>query len=529
MGDGLYILLAGRHTDSRPSGVGKVESGAARPPLVDGISGFSGPGYLVGEKPDLEPDTPSTTTTSVSVEYTGFPSYKDSLIPDEKYFTYIPNNGGTSNQFRAFLNALYVGRDLNRTVVIPPIMASRHVGGWMGPRYSDFYDLERMANELDLRYIEWNDLKNVPEQLDKEYRSGDKWNALAEPFDCWKSANRDFGGRQDSFHQKFFLDAMAEDPITGQHRGEKISPVDKSKGTVKTLEGYHNLLSDPYHIDEQFQCLSDCYFLSGGGANKAMNELSPHIRFSQHLENAVDLIVRELIPDEYRFKVGKPVQDDFVIFHVRRNDVAEKCKHLGKMPDPKSPQYKAWEATWKKSRCYVSTKGVYESLNEWVKKDVKNRAGLPVLIATDEKRKQDLDELRNPDPAWITHILPDGSTRSHYVALVDHKQLRTQDRFRETAPEEGKKASPAIAGYWVPMIDANLLTRGRVLIGSKPSMMSAVAAKRRSQWRQGSARESFMVPAKAEDGMKRRRKHHKRSGLDAASDASYHEASLLDS
>lgn len=421
-----------------------------------------------------------------------FSSYLDHLEPSTKYFTYIVDAGGTSNQFRTFLNGINLGSKLNRTIIVPPIMPTVHVKGWSGPRYSTFYDLELFTEKTGIKLVEWYDIKSdPPAMVPKEYQSGPKWQRLSEPMDCYRTNSRTF--RQPyPFHRQFFMDPLVKTEDEQDYRGMQISPVDKSFGKAKKTVDHVETFSQPFHAEQDFLCITDAYEMIQRG-KVAWDGLGPNLRFSKALDDAVDVLVDELIPAEKRLDPTRSVGDDFVVFHIRRNDVAMKCKQsIGLAPKKTaSKEYAAWNEKFLKSRCFVSTESAFHALRDWVKVDPTNRAGIPVIVATDEKRPAKLEEFSNPKQEYIETVLPDGSIKTHYVTLVNHIELDTAHRFLTDSSD-----SPAIGGYWVPMIDANLLTRGRYLIGSQPSTMSSMAIKRRMAWREGTDKESVMVPRK---------------------------------
>ncbi|KAF8925974.1 hypothetical protein BGZ58_000301 [Dissophora ornata] len=77
------------------------------------------------------------------------------LDPNVQYLAYLPF-GGLTNQFMALENALFVAKELNRTLIIPPVIANTHVHDNTHQRWSQYMDLPKLTNLTGIPVVEWD-------------------------------------------------------------------------------------------------------------------------------------------------------------------------------------------------------------------------------------------------------------------------------------------------------------------------------------------------------------------------------------
>ncbi|KAF9321659.1 hypothetical protein BG003_000542 [Podila horticola] len=76
-----------------------------------------------------------------------------------RYFTYEPY-AGFSNQFYCMLRAMHIAKELNRTLLIPPITSSNHDMSRRNQAWSEFFDLDEFQAKTGLKVIEYHDLRD---------------------------------------------------------------------------------------------------------------------------------------------------------------------------------------------------------------------------------------------------------------------------------------------------------------------------------------------------------------------------------
>ncbi|KAG0347802.1 hypothetical protein BG004_006896 [Podila humilis] len=109
--------------------------------------------------------------------------------PQQQYLVYLPFEG-ISNQFFSFQNAAAIAKRLNRTLVVPPITSNRHDRLGTNQPWSNYMDLEHMAQHAGVKLIEWQTIKPIDKTARDIISTGsrtklpDAWKALAEPMPC---------------------------------------------------------------------------------------------------------------------------------------------------------------------------------------------------------------------------------------------------------------------------------------------------------------------------------------------------------
>ncbi|KAF9079116.1 hypothetical protein BGX23_005032, partial [Mortierella sp. AD031] len=118
------------------------------------------------------------------------------LDPNTKYLSYLPF-AGLTNQFIALETALFAATQLNRTLIIPPIISNSHDHENTHQRWSQFLDLPRFTRLTGIPVLEWDTvrpLNQLQSQIGKDQAllglargkdaETDQWRGVAENVTC---------------------------------------------------------------------------------------------------------------------------------------------------------------------------------------------------------------------------------------------------------------------------------------------------------------------------------------------------------
>ncbi|KAG0208155.1 hypothetical protein BGX28_000770 [Mortierella sp. GBA30] len=118
------------------------------------------------------------------------------LDPKTKYISYMPF-AGLTNQFIALEVAAFAAKQLNRTLIIPPIISNTHDHENTHQRWSQFLDIPRFTELTGIQVLEWDSvrpLSPVQRQVGKDQAllggvrgkdaETDAWRRVAENVTC---------------------------------------------------------------------------------------------------------------------------------------------------------------------------------------------------------------------------------------------------------------------------------------------------------------------------------------------------------
>ncbi|KAF9354201.1 hypothetical protein BGX26_007979 [Mortierella sp. AD094] len=372
-------------------------------------------------------------------------------IVSKGFFSYLPMGGG-NNQFSSLEKAALLAKDLNRTLVIPPISPSSHIKLWSGPRYSEFYDLEDFSAKSGISVAEWHDIKQTPENPTTDLTR--HWTEYSEEFPCIANGGIGVNNKNlyDHFRPQFLMNFKAVEPPVKDRTMGKATEYAYAKDVLLQDKDAKN--------PDVWKCLSCPYFLNGPSLmDRAWKEVGLHMRFTDKIEGMVDGILDILLPKSKDVNRRHP---EFIVVHLRRGDIVTKCKK-GQSEE----------------ECLVQIEEIAERVDTIEKKrrikalDATNENNtdvvlerLPVLVTTNEKRPKELEKLEKL--GWI---------------LLDHGDKKFDSEGIEIPSKTIKLGTMSSLGeFYPPMIDAVLLTRGDYLIGMANSRMSQLATQRGAAW-----------------------------------------------
>ncbi|KAF9178888.1 hypothetical protein BGZ51_007382 [Haplosporangium sp. Z 767] len=119
------------------------------------------------------------------------------LDPNTKYLSYLPF-AGLTNQFIGLEIAAYAAKQLNRTLILPPIISNSHDHENTHQRWSRFLDLRRFTELTGIPVLEWDTVRPLDahqHQAGQDYTqigrfqgsqdpTTKRWNSVAENITC---------------------------------------------------------------------------------------------------------------------------------------------------------------------------------------------------------------------------------------------------------------------------------------------------------------------------------------------------------
>ncbi|KAF9117042.1 hypothetical protein BGX27_005592 [Mortierella sp. AM989] len=378
-------------------------------------------------------------------------NHNQETTPSNGYFSYLPMGGG-NNQFTSLEKAALLAKDLNRTLIIPPISPSSHIKIWSGPRYSEFYDLKSFSAQSGISILEWHDIKQTPADPPKDLTR--HWADFSEDFPCIPNSGIGIDDKNlyDHFRPQFLMNFKSVAPPV----------MDKTNGGASEYSYVRDVLLQDKNAEnpDLWKCISCPYFLTGSRLmDRGWEEVGLHMKFNEKFEAMADDILDRVLPksqDETRR------HSEFIIVHLRRGDIVNKCKN------GQSEQ-----------ECLVQIEQIAEKV-DLIEKERRIKAlsatnennandtleRLPVLVATNEKRPEELEKLEKL--GWI---------------MLDHGDKEVDSEGIEIPSKTIKLGTMSSLGeFYPPMLDALLLTRGDYLIGMSNSRMSQLATQRGAAW-----------------------------------------------
>ncbi|KAF9100175.1 hypothetical protein BGX23_004003 [Mortierella sp. AD031] len=410
-----------------------------------------------------------------------------------RYFTYLPMGGG-NNQFISLEKAALLAKDLKRTLILPPISPNSHIHTWAGPRYSQFYDLELFTQKSGIPVLEWHDVKLTPETVPDNFVH--HWQDFSEDLPCTPNGGIGVHNKTmyDKFRQQFLLKFVETVPNEDKTEGKSTDfnyardVLLKDMTVVPAAPGAAPpAINGEIAIDpNMWKCLSCPYFLNGPDVvHRTWDEVGVFLRFNEKTEAMVDDILDVLLGPIVE---GEPTttakgaaggsrafrpHPQFIIVHLRRGDIVNKCPpgmaekdcivQIEAIADKIEEIEKARQAA------------ALEALKKTLAVDDPASDGrnyvhkrLPVLVTTNEQRREELDKIARLDWILLDHGDVERDEKGQIKpSLIKSKKLGTETRF----------------GPWYPpMLDAVLLTRGDYLIGMRNSRMSILATQRGAAW-----------------------------------------------
>ncbi|KAF9433251.1 hypothetical protein BGZ76_009694 [Entomortierella beljakovae] len=356
-----------------------------------------------------------------------------------KYLSYMPY-AGLTNQYMALESAAYLAIQLNRTLIIPPIITNSHDIYNSNQRWSDFFDFPKFKRLTGADMVEWDDLRPLtPEQKEVGRRQASRgsksytlWNSLAENLTC--QVIYGFGDTERlhttelTFSRQFLFQPQFERPPP---RKEHTKIFDRLRIGAKDNTNLDDVvtmddLKDRYlDSDKQILHLSHTFKLKDPLGRRSWQVAGRHFYFLPKVTDYAKKLINYRAPET-------KVTGKYIAIHLRRGDIWQKCRSMSEE---------------KKMDC-IPPLGFYAEAVEKAYRIAGEK--LPVIVATDSKSEE--------DHATIAKL---GWRRLNHDLYITEQEL----------------------GIFGPaLVDAAILADAEIMIGSYSSSMSRVAERRQRSW-----------------------------------------------
>ncbi|GAA5873183.1 hypothetical protein JCM16303_006963 [Sporobolomyces ruberrimus] len=409
------------------------------------------------------------------------------LKPEVRYITSM-SYGGHANQFIGIQNLLYLGKLLNRVVIVPTLTPLHFQG--LPQDMSKFYDIERFYEETSIPLVELSTLK--------------WWNFTTpppvEPVTCWSVLEQVADGRNindgsmavhnidvkyyplpplarsseeakiwfEAFH-KFDSNPWAKQQWIERVRAENLPHVESTDPEPKVDEnqlapkpGFDVRNTEP--PNEQLLCLDTTFFLGSrlfppayplpvrteprrSYEGHGWIQAGQYLRFSTHLETLADRYLERL------FDVSNVIDiPPFITCHIRRGDFAQ-ARGLTSMDMYTSAVQRVRnELDWR-----IDNRDGWTGPGRGNERYVEGIRGenYAVVVATDEKPNSEFVKTLKEELGWL---------------VIDHDAEGTEKN---------------LGAWYPPLIDSVILAKGQGFVGTEWSTFSYLAGLRVKYWNGG--------------------------------------------
>ncbi|KAJ7070566.1 hypothetical protein C8F01DRAFT_1106888 [Mycena amicta] len=358
-------------------------------------------------------------------------SFRDALLPNERYITSWGGSAGWSNDVISFINLIYLGQQTNRIAVLPH-HTSTHLP-WKAQDklpFGEAFDVPRLAKALGRPVVEWRDIKQY------NTTKSDKIGC----WDVWTPASGESSERDSTVYPRLHLD-ISYTPAPNHVRMFPNQPGDYhvSFSALMTLAWPSprakalKSVKPRHSIHEQLLCFDFLYYAAAHNAfeiglqySPAWNTVGRYMYWNPKLENLVDDFLRVM------FGLARGARiPPFISIHARHSDFEAFC-------DENAPD-----------QCFTSVEMYQQKIDE-LKAEIFERKGITVehvVMTSDEPRHGGIMLQRR-----------DGM-------FPDHENMQTAELY----------------GDWYP-------SRGQGFIGTWGSTMSILASRRVQDWHDGVTR-----------------------------------------
>ncbi|GAA6040228.1 hypothetical protein JCM8097_004194 [Rhodosporidiobolus ruineniae] len=417
-------------------------------------------------------------------------SWKDQMQPGQTYLTGM-FFGGQSNQLLAMYNLLFLGKQLGRTVILPPFTAIHFTSGARRPA-NQIYDLPRLFAEADVSAIPLSYFKSpIVENNQRDVVTC--WSTMELYTGTVNNHQVETGFNAHEVYTNFWAmpriprssggEVIQIDPIISflRNRTAQLEWVDQTRREIlpqkslpkdvdpATVDKEKNLkpFFDPLHFspptdDDQITCVDATFYVGDSvppppypqhiplepWRGRAWKEVGRHLHFIPEVQE---------VADEYLLRIFgvKRVEDvpPYISVHVRRGD------------------FKNFHGN-----TFTPLSNYAASVSD-IRRQLQDRLDNPRSKA-EREGKPALKRFSTPPSEYAVLVTSDeegGSEMWKEVEALgwkrlDHTALKTVEVHGE---------------WWPSMLDGELLARGQGFVGTQWSTFSMVSGLRVEYWRGG--------------------------------------------
>ena len=356
-------------------------------------------------------------------------SFRANLLPDKQYIT-AGHLWGSSNQVVGTLKLILLALQTDRVPILDSFDGSHHSEGPEAP-WSQFYDLDRLSEQLNLPILEWHDVKTAAaseeERLTCWHASDWVPDGAEQSLTPW-NIKPDFWPLPAEFNTGILasLKALAVLQSQQDQKGDEGTYFDSYRRRAEA-EGQHVVAAKP---DSQLLCFDQLFFeCEGWFENGALTKPETDDRVDpgavlwqdvgRHLHWNAEL---DALADEFLTETLGTATAPFLAVHLRQGDFVA-YNRIGDKAE--APFVEALAAVEAELDAKARLKAKWSS--------AKRRKPLPVVFATDSE-----------DPTYIAAL----ETRGWH--FLDHAKFKTAEQF----------------GNWYPsMLDLAVMSRAVGFVG----------------------------------------------------------------
>ncbi|KAF9955168.1 hypothetical protein BGZ72_003975 [Mortierella alpina] len=443
---------------------------------------------------------------------------KSVLDPETKYLSFLPF-AGLTNQFIGLEAAAFAAKQLNRTLIIPPIISNTHDHENTHQRWSQFLDLPRFTELTGIQVIEWDTvrpLSHADHQIGKEQAlwgarhqktETEAWSKVAQNVTCQiiygygaPDLDVNISARYFAWHFLFrliFVKPPAKKPETPVYDRTKVAPDNRHVGDLVVMDDlvarYRDyddkttgrLHSQEHDLQQDYQIL----FLSNTFKikdpfhnNRYWLEVGRHLHFvPQLMEYATMRVNQEVASDKGIEPVpNNDPEEDETKARVHTSSGVE--SEIQRQQDPEDLQQEEAEVTHTANITAPQTRvphiAVHLRRGDIFKKcSEKDRASclLPFSMYEEAVERARVAAVKAGETSHLPVIVTTDTDSEDDFKKIQELGWHRLDHDKYDTKQTWGSFGPA-------MVDAGILAHADVFVGSGKSTMSRIAAARQQSW-----------------------------------------------
>ncbi|KAG0293923.1 hypothetical protein BGZ98_001972, partial [Dissophora globulifera] len=386
--------------------------------------------------------------------------------------------------------AALLAQELNRTLILPPIISNSHNRENTHQRWSQYFNIPRFTNITGVKVVEWDLIRPLTPQQKHVGRDQALWGAVngrtaetpawskvAENITCEiicgygsDHAAISISGMNFLWHFLFRLILQGPRPWLPGMQVFNNTKIVRGKLYENDLEVFDDMVQRYRDVDTHVLWLSQVFHINdyNNHPNRYWLNIGQYLHFIPQVMDYTTMVVNQELEKDYG--VEEVVNDDpeeqvdplleltdetqsgdladptmtaitaplrripHIAVHLRRGDIASKC--LPENRDKCMIPFEFYADAVARARTIAARRGLISRL--------------PIVVTTDSKDEEDFRQIK----ALGWH-------------RIDHEKYETVKLWGSFGPA---------------MVDAAILAHADVLVGSGPSSMTRIAASRQQSW-----------------------------------------------
>ncbi|KAF9968541.1 hypothetical protein BGZ70_002778 [Mortierella alpina] len=439
------------------------------------------------------------------------------LDPAIKYLSFLPF-AGLTNQFIGLEAAAFAAKQLNRTLIIPPIISNTHDHENTHQRWSQFLDLPRFTELTGIQVIEWDTvrpLSHAHHQIGKDQAlwgarhpksETEAWSQVAQNVTCQiiygygaPDLDVNISARFFAWHFLFrlvFVRPPARKPKTPVYDHRKIAPDNSHEGDLVVMDDlvaryrdYDDETTGRLHLQEHdLQQEHQILFLSNTFKikdpfhnNRYWLEVGRHLHFVPQLMEYATMRVNQEVASDKGIEVvpNNDPEEDETKATVRT--FIGTGADIQSQQDPKQKEEEA-EVTHTANITAPQTRVPHIAVHL-------RRGDIVKKCAEKDKESCLLPFAMYEEAVERARVAAAKAGETSHLPVVVTTDTDSEDDFQKIRElgwhrlDHAKYDTKQTWGSFGPaMVDAGILAHADVFVGSGKSTMSRIAAARQKSW-----------------------------------------------